>query len=48
MLHKPEKTEVELTLRHVGFSIGKEFVIGEGLDYEGLFRGWRGIYQVLL
>ncbi|HQV05551.1 MAG: hypoxanthine phosphoribosyltransferase [Chitinophagaceae bacterium] len=47
LLHKPEATEYELTLDYVGFSIPKKFVVGYGLDYDGLGRNLKEIYQVV-
>ena len=46
LLHKPEATRFPLTLDHVGFSIPDKFVIGYGLDYDGMGRNLREIYQV--
>ena len=47
LLHKPEATEFPLTLDYVGFSIPNKFVVGYGLDYSGLGRNLKEIYQVL-
>ncbi len=33
LLHKEHKTEVEVDLDYLGFSIGDEWVVGYGLDY---------------
>jgi hypoxanthine phosphoribosyltransferase len=38
LLHKPEATQVQCQLDHVGFKISNEFVVGYGLDYQGYFR----------
>jgi hypoxanthine phosphoribosyltransferase len=46
LLHKSEATEYPLTLDYVGFDIPNKFVIGYGLDYEGLGRNLREIYQL--
>jgi hypoxanthine phosphoribosyltransferase len=46
LLHKPEATQYELTLDYVGFSIPNKFVVGYGLDYDGLGRNLREIYQL--
>ena len=32
-------------LTHVGFEIGNEFVIGYGMDYNGLFRNLKDVYR---
>ena len=47
LLHKPEATEFQLTLDYVGFSIPNKFVVGYGLDYSGLGRNLKEIYQVV-
>mgnify|MGYP006280583845 CR=1 FL=1 len=44
LLHKPEATEPDLTLDHVGFQIPDLFVIGYGLDYGQLARNLGDIY----
>lgn len=46
LLHKPEATEYPLTLDYVGFSIPNKFVVGYGLDYDGLGRNYNAIYQL--
>ena len=46
LLHKPEATEFPLTLDYVGFSIPNKFVVGYGLDYDGLGRNYDTIYQL--
>jgi hypoxanthine phosphoribosyltransferase len=38
LLDKPEAHETETTADYVGFSIGKNFVIGYGLDLDGEYR----------
>lgn len=47
LLHKPEATEYPLTLDYIGFQIPNKFVVGYGLDYEGLGRNLREIYQLV-
>jgi len=47
LLHKPEATQYPLTIDYTGFSIPDKFVIGYGLDYDGLGRNLREIYQVV-
>lgn len=46
LLHKSEATEYPLTLDYVGFDIPNKFVVGYGLDYDGLGRNLKEIYQV--
>jgi len=38
LLDKIERREVPVELDYVGFTIPKEFVVGYGLDYAGLYR----------
>lgn len=47
LLHKPEATEYPLTLDYVGFAIPNKFVVGYGLDYDGLGRNLKEIYQLV-
>ena len=47
LLHKADATEYPLQLDYVGFSIPNKFVVGYGLDYDGLGRNLKEIYQVL-
>lgn len=47
LLHKPEATKFVLTLDYVGFEIPDKFVVGYGLDYDGLGRNYADIYQLV-
>jgi hypoxanthine phosphoribosyltransferase len=47
LFHKPEATKFPLTIDYTGFTIPDKFVIGYGLDYDGLGRNLREIYQVV-
>jgi hypoxanthine phosphoribosyltransferase len=47
LLHKPEATKFPLTLDYIGFTIPDKFVVGYGLDYDGLGRNLNAIYQVV-
>ena len=47
LLHKPEATEYPLTLGYTGFEIPNKFVVGYGLDYDGLGRNLKEIYQLV-
>jgi len=47
LLHKSEATEYPLKLDYTGFDIPNKFVVGYGLDYDGLGRNLKEIYQVL-
>ena len=46
LLHKPEATQFPLTIDYTGFSIPNKFVVGYGLDYDGLGRNLKEIYQL--
>ncbi len=47
LLHKSEATAFPLQLDYVGFDIPNKFVVGYGLDYDGLGRNLKEIYQVV-
>jgi hypoxanthine phosphoribosyltransferase len=47
LLHKSEATTFPIELDYVGFDIPNKFVVGYGLDYDGLGRNLKEIYQVL-
>lgn len=47
LLHKPEATEHPLELDYIGFVIPNKFVVGYGLDYDGLGRNLKEIYQLV-
>jgi hypoxanthine phosphoribosyltransferase len=47
LLHKAEATEYPLVLDYVGFIIPNKFVVGYGLDFDGLGRNLREIYQLV-
>lgn len=38
LLDKKERRTVEVPLDYVGFTVPNEFVVGYGLDYDGLYR----------
>jgi hypoxanthine phosphoribosyltransferase len=46
LLHKPEATQYPLQIDYLGFSIPDKFVVGYGLDYDGLGRNYKEIYQL--
>jgi len=47
LLHKPARTQVEVPMDYVGFTIPDEFVVGYGLDYAQYYRNlpFVGIYR---
>lgn len=47
LLHKSEATEYPLKLDYIGFDIPNKFVVGYGLDYDGLGRNLKEIYQLI-
>jgi hypoxanthine phosphoribosyltransferase len=47
LLHKSEATIYPLKLDYIGFDIPNKFVVGYGLDYDGLGRNFREIYQLV-
>ncbi|PSR11444.1 MAG: hypoxanthine phosphoribosyltransferase [Bacteroidetes bacterium] len=46
LLFKPDMLKKEVPIDYVGFSIPPKFVVGYGLDYNGLGRNLREIYQL--
>lgn len=46
LLHKPEATAYPVQIDYYGFQIPDKFVVGYGLDYDGLGRNISSIYQL--
>ncbi len=46
LLHKAEMTQYDMPIDYTGFVIPNKFVVGYGLDYDGLGRNYRDIYQL--
>jgi len=46
LLLKPEALEVDISVQYVAFEIAKDFVVGYGLDYDGLGRNYADIYKL--
>lgn len=46
LLHKVEMTEYDIPIHYTGFVIPNKFVVGYGLDYDGLGRNFADIYQL--
>ena len=46
LLLKPDCLQTELEIEYVGFEIPEKFVVGYGLDYDGLGRNLKDIYQL--
>src|SRR5690242_5451157 len=47
LLHKPSATVHELKIDYLCFTIPDKFVLGYGLDYDGLGRNIKEIYQLV-
>lgn len=47
LLHKPEALAFPLTIDYLGFSVPNKFLLGYGLDYDGLGRNLKEIYQLV-
>ena len=47
LLSKPDVHQNKLPLDYVGFEIPDKFVIGYGLDYDGLGRNLPDLYKVI-
>ena len=47
LLVKPEKLEVKLDIRYTAMEIPNDFILGYGLDYDGLGRGLKDIYTIV-
>lgn len=47
LLHKPDATVHPIKIDYTGFSIPNKFVLGYGLDYDGLGRNIKEIYQLV-
>lgn len=44
---KPECLQHELPIRYVGLSIPNDFIVGYGLDFDGLGRNYPDVYKAL-
>ena len=47
LLHKPEALLYPLQLDYVGFKVPNKFLLGYGLDYDGLGRNLKEIFQLI-
>jgi hypoxanthine phosphoribosyltransferase len=46
LLHKPEALVHPLKIDYIGFNVPNKFLLGFGLDYDGLGRNLKEIYQL--
>lgn len=47
LLHKPDAMVHAINIDYLGFTIPNKFVVGYGLDYDGLGRNIKEIYQLV-
>jgi hypoxanthine phosphoribosyltransferase len=47
LLLKPEALKVQLEVQYTGFEVENQFLVGYGLDYDGLGRNLRHLYQAI-
>jgi hypoxanthine phosphoribosyltransferase len=47
LLHKPDAMIHPIKIDYLGFTIPNKFVVGYGLDYDGLGRNIKEIYQLV-
>lgn len=47
LLHKPEALEHPIKMDYLGFNVPNKFLLGFGLDYDGLGRNLAEIYQLV-
>lgn len=48
LLRKKEAREKNVDVKYVGFELESEFVLGYGLDYDGLGRNHKDIYKAIV
>ena len=46
LLHKPEALKYPITIDYLGFNVPDKFLLGFGLDYDGLGRNLKEIYRL--
>ncbi len=47
LMYKPEICRKDLKIDYYGFSIPNDFIIGYGLDFDGLGRNYKDIYTIV-
>ena len=46
LLHKPEALQYPIAIDYLGFEVPNKFLLGYGLDYDGLGRNLKEIYRL--
>jgi hypoxanthine-guanine phosphoribosyltransferase len=46
LLQKPEALQHHIHIDYLGFEVPNKFLLGYGLDYDGLARNFKEIYQL--
>ena len=47
LLHKPEALQFPVTIDYLGFEVPNKFLLGYGLDYDGLGRNLKEIHKLV-
>ena len=47
LLHKPDALQFPITIDYLGFNVPNKFLLGYGLDFDGLGRNLKEIYQLV-
>jgi hypoxanthine phosphoribosyltransferase len=47
LLHKPDAVKYPIIIDYLGFEVPNQFLLGYGLDYDGLGRNLREIYKLV-
>lgn len=47
LLHKPDSSKYPIKINYLGLTVPDKFLVGYGLDYDGLGRNMKEIYQLL-
>lgn len=47
MLFKPDSLKCKLVPDYIGLTIPSDFIVGYGLDYDGMGRAYKSIYKVI-
>jgi hypoxanthine phosphoribosyltransferase len=47
LFFKPDAFKKDFTIDYIGMNIPNDFIVGYGLDYEGLGRNFRDVYKIV-